>query len=426
VTFAPGYYSEAPPDLVGNLTNCTGEVWRFAPGTYHFDYPGLWDLSSPRVKVVGGVPGPQFTTNTLLGSCDTTAAGVQFVFGGESTLAVTGTSGNAPQGMELCAPLQSLVPVTKQRLSLVGVRNGASAAPTGSGALLVDTSPVSPASPPGPAFTFPERGGALDGASAAAVVPRNRKAVLSGISFEDLDPGSKVTSPQLRLTVGHRVMGGTAKVVLSAGVRTHEVLLPSICPADRCEIDVPTSSLAPAPAWRGINAITAAYAVEGPNAASAPDATALVDGLSLSLSWTEPAVRVLDCGSPTCAFLTMGNNPKMSVHGTAYLPSAKLDVSIHNSGVTVFQRGVVARTIDITMSASSTQVLSPFRLPSGTPFGRRVLFTGKLDGTEAVRACAVYTDSVPAGASTSAFVGYRVAVPRWTVVRTSADTTACP
>jgi hypothetical protein len=155
---------------------------------------------------------------------------------------------------------------------------------------------------------------------------------------------------------------------------------------------------------------------------------ASVDGFKIDVTYGTPALAAQACAAPCTYFFESDNNPNVFMHGTVYTPDARWKVSVHNSGETLFRRGIVMKDIDIDSSESSKQESSPFQLPSGTPNGRLVLFLGKVDDVVKVRACARYTDYVAApNGTTSAYTGWSVAVPHWQVLRTpSAQTAACP
>ncbi len=95
VAFNPGRYTQKP-----NLTS--GKVNFFRGGVYYFDGIGSWNFNSE--LVLGGTPQRGEARNTALNCNDPAQGGVMFVFGGNSSLTLTGTStiemfpGNAAGG----------------------------------------------------------------------------------------------------------------------------------------------------------------------------------------------------------------------------------------------------------------------------------------------------------------------------------------
>ncbi|MCU1690356.1 MAG: hypothetical protein JWN20_2284, partial [Jatrophihabitantaceae bacterium] len=142
--FFPGLYTSA---AVLNDCDSTKALMHFNPGTYFFDFqdPGsgthLWTSST---VVVAGTP-----TNPLdgakppsvPGACinpieSASAVGAQFVFGGDSQLALAKAPGNAVQGFELCASYSaSSIPTSVYGLK-ADLTNGALTAHAQSGCVI--------------------------------------------------------------------------------------------------------------------------------------------------------------------------------------------------------------------------------------------------------------------------------------------------
>ena len=96
VAFNPGHYTTKP-----NLTG-GGKVNFFRGGVYYFDNIGSWNFNGD--LLLGGTPQLGEASQTGLTCSDPTQGGVMFVFGGNSSITVTGTSkvelfpGNAAGG----------------------------------------------------------------------------------------------------------------------------------------------------------------------------------------------------------------------------------------------------------------------------------------------------------------------------------------
>src|SRR5205807_403001 len=150
--------------------------------------------------------------------------------------------------------------------------------------------------------------------------------------------------------------------------------------------------------------------------------SATVDGVQLVVDYTPPALVAQSCAGAGCFFFDSSTNPNVFFHGTVYVPSAAMTVKVHNSGTTIFDRGVIARTITIQLSASSKQTSSPFQIPQATPLGRRVLFTAYRDGDLTrpwARACVFFQDVVmfADGSVGQALPGFRAQVIHWSALR---------
>jgi hypothetical protein len=196
-----------------------------------------------------------------------------------------------------------------------------------------------------------------------------------------------------------------------------------------------TVSTEPASAvWRDVNAMTIAYTAKGDNIpGSAPPGTvygtARVDGVSLLVDYANPGLHPQVCSGSCSNFFDSTTNPNVFVRGTVYTPTASWAVQVQNTGTTIFNRGIVVRSVEIHMSSSSKQTDAPFQLPKGNASGRRVLFKGYVNGESQprVRACVDYVDTAPSptGGGTAAFYGYSIAIKRWVALRDALDGDSC-
>jgi hypothetical protein len=428
IEFEPGFYSEEPNQLVSRLMRtCSGKsVYHFKPGVYYFDYPGVWDIGA--TTVVGGT----YLSSTLGSACShddaAPADGVQFLFGGSSQL-YTDASASSGHGLELCGPAKAhALGGAPQRIALYGL------------------SPQNTLASPAPALltsTFkytagPSTNPVLSGTNQPFLLPTNARQIgespmalsaqavlLTNATSARLDYGKLTSQPpkgssvtKVNVRVAQMLTGSKSKLRLSWPGGAFSEVNSTSCTNNKCDI---TSALAERDiTWRSLAEVSISYIAE-------QSGTATVDGIDLEVTYRPPGLRAITCNTARCVFLQSRNNSNVFFHGTVFAPTAGLSVRIHNSGETLFDRGVVARDLQIDMSASSTQTTSPFQLPGGTPDGRLVLFRGKVDGVEKVRACVRYVDKAPLpDGSTSAYAGWSLTVPRWLVQRTpSAATAAC-
>jgi hypothetical protein len=120
-----------------------------------------------------------------------------------------------------------------------------------------------------------------------------------------------------------------------------------------------------------------------------------------------------------CTFFDSSVNLDVFFRGTVYAPSAKFDVEVSNQSGTIFHRGVITRTIDIHVNASSKQEGSPFRLPAASPTDRVVLLTGLVDEGSGfqprVMACVSFQDFADTPDGPAAFPGFKVKVAKSSV-----------
>jgi hypothetical protein len=450
ITFTQGYYGMKPDDLVKKYkSTCSGVVMHFKPGNYYFDYPGTWDLSNAsynppggKIKVVGGEEtNPTDLAGRKMGvACDEASAGVQFMFGGDSKINVDGTGAeSASEGLELCGPLANAAN-TPQRISIYGVNAGPSTPTLGNGTLrasdpagVVKTGTLTSVTGADNARSLAD-----SGLSALMTFRDNDTATitLSGFSGPATVPaGSKITkitvrSVQRQVTSSEfagvngsasgafTLMSGTTQIGATQSLGT------AAC--SPCDRDLYTGA-AGGPTWRDLSALSLAYTATGVNNKKSGMA---LDGLELIVEWTAPTLRPLPCTSPTCpAFLTTGTNPRVWIHGTVFAPTARIDIGVHNKGDTVFARGIVLRTLDFSMSASSKQTDAPFQLPNATAT-RRVLFKGYAPGDvlPRIRACVSFMDSAPPSGLAlrdTAYPGWSLTIERWRVLRDPVDGDSC-
>ncbi|MFL6238893.1 MAG: hypothetical protein ACJ735_05290 [Actinomycetes bacterium] len=410
VRFAPGYYSETPATLLANLApSCAGSAWWFKPGKYYFNYDGNWDVGT----VIAGTPHGNWVTGTsspaLDGTdCDAVQPGVQFIFGGATTVTV-----GHMHAFEICGPVASQqFTGAPQHIVVFGLKSG-SAPSTQTATLTADQTPTS-VNPH--ALTPAVAAQTIDGLSAVAAIAANQTATLAYSSFNDVPTGAHVTGALL--TVNATVPKRTAAqvVVTTASHPSGQTIsVPSGCSAG-CDLDI--SAALSAPYWRDLNSLTLRYVATGAGNLSGV-ATPSVDGIALSTTYTAPALQQLQCTTACTFFDASVPDVTVYVHGTVYTPTAGWNLELQNKSDALFDRGVVVRTLTLNNNPSFKQTDSPFQLPNAGPFDRQVLFTATFDGVPKTRACVLYTDhtTLPDGSRGPAFPGYRVTVQRWSALR---------
>ena len=429
VEFEPGYYGETPSALASLLLACSGaSVYHFKPGIYYFDYPGVWDLGS--TKIVGGT----YLSSTLGASCDhvddaTPAPGVQFILGGGSQIFTKSSSGGTSGGMELCGPEKGhALNGSPQRIALYVLSSRdslTSPAPSSTGptTFKYTAGPTSTSTIP---FLLPTNAQQIDGTlkATAALTTKNQFATLEYAPLTATPPkGSDVTNVGVKVA---QTLASNTKSTLRLtwpGSPTPIDVDATSCPLNVC--DITTELAAHDVTWRSLAQLSITYELTATKTGLLR--TSSVDGIELQATYRPPGLRATTCVG-ACLLLESTTNPNVFFHGTVYAPASALAVEIHNSGETVFDRGVIIRDIAINMNSSSKQTSSPFQVPSATPNGRLVLFRGYVDNVEKVRACVHYLDEAPnPDGSVSAYPGWSFSISHWLVMRTlSAAAAACP
>jgi hypothetical protein len=422
IEFYQGYYSETPEALVAGVTGCqgasTGTTYHFNPGRYYFNYGSVWNPSaSKKLKLLGGTLSSGYSGGDPLGgACNTAQPGVQIVFGGATQIII-----NNKTQWEMCGPTTAQAFTgSPQHIVFYGLSSNANNNAAASEPAAVTDSLAASGNPStsSPGFSPIAFAKAINGSFATfAPAAKNKTATLSYGGFAHVPKGARVSSVQIR--VAQTLIGASSTVRVTpatSGVAPFDVALPGACTAG-CLVDVTSSFLGHGPAWRHVNSVSLAYSAT----TSTDVGTVAVDGLELVVGYSTPALVRLSCPGAGCATFDSSDNNAVYFHGTVYAPSAKLAVEVFNSSINLFDRGIIVRTLDVSVSSSSKQTTSPFQIPGATPQGRLVLFRGYVDGTEALRACVAYTDKLGGLAEP----GARVAVKHWSVFPVAGGAPSC-
>lgn len=411
ISYFPGYYDDAVK--LSWLTNggssgspCDKSIHWFTPGTYYFDFnfratagscasssdtACTWRINLPLShpgSVIAGTPPPSGTTGhwnptsppaTQLpfGSCQQSVEdpnnGVQFVFGGESRLAVDAGV------VELCAQGSA----TTQQVILHGVPSGtlSPAAPT----VTLATSVISSTN-----FTNPANAAVPDDSVATASLSSSARTATARLAFPALSmpDGSRIDAA--KLTVRHREGTGSnlTDLSLSAAVSgASSTISSATCVSDPTETRLckqVTSALRDDVINLrniGLNTrekfttgLTVDYTASLPSSSSST-ATELLDGMTLTVQYTAPGYRRPSTGNclvkvpynltetSTCPLLKVtGNNVRTSLEGTVYTPLTAIDVNLPNES-RAFGRGIISRTASINVPNSFTYTGSPLKVP---------------------------------------------------------------
>lgn len=471
--FQPGYYSVQPGVLLKNFASTcaakNNKTWWFHSGSYFFDFSGTWQIGGSPCSgpipcadwVVGGdatdasmpVSGGTFSNWSTgsgtpkddwdqgIAACvsdvtSTTNSGVQFEFGGASSLQTASTG-----GVELCGPtnaqpaLLTQPDTSNQHIVFTQLQSGSTPSGPSTDTFKSNNAPSST----GPWVFVPDNSAAQvpDGLFGTTTLNPGQDATLTyggpfrtpsrlpkGATitsasvrvYQTLTPvsGSKSPSATIDVTPGHD--GASAQTYNVPNCTTNDPANPGSLPY--CDVDI-TSTLQ-APQWKDVDGVTVTYTASGPSGSGNTGAAA-VDAVALVVNYTTANADTSTCTlSNSCVIWNSTVNLNAFLHGTSYVPTGEMDVEVQNRSGTIFDRGVIAATLHVNVVASSTQTSAPFQLPKGTQNGRLVLFTGMVDSDIRVRACVLYQDynELPDGTKL-AFPGYKATVQSWNVFRGS-------
>jgi hypothetical protein len=449
VKFSPGYYSQLPQPDPASCAHNSQSVWWLSPGSgpdpgvYYFDFPdaaygagfsnslSTWNI--PRgLTVVGGTPNGwvSATAASTVASlpagtlCSAAGLGIQLVVGGPTNIDVSGT-GNAGGRVEVCggSATESFTG-SSQHIALYGLSTGTTRAPITSPSEM----PATAASSGSPAFSNPTHGEVTDGSLASVVLNHHDSASLSlsDFSLPSNLPGALITKVVLKVThqegpdPNQILSTPTLKVTLGSGTP----IMPTLTPGASVHTDSVdlTSAIggdaAATTGWRDLEGLTAQY-VASASGTTTQSATDSVDGMEVDITYVAPATEAVRCPSGQVAPCYLFVNDKsaiVSFVGTVYTPTAQLQPTIFNTGALLFRRGVIAKDIDVQLSASAKQLAAPFQLPGETSF-REVLFTASLNGQVVLQAKVRFNDSIiDAAGSPLLSPGASVAIEEWTVL----------
>jgi Tfp pilus assembly protein PilX len=398
ITFDPGYYDDAKSlsTLMSN-SGCAGSTFWFKPGLYYFDFhngddpalpPGSHAWTVNTGALVAGTPvSPAGTTLaqpplpgslTVPGSCrnpitSNTALGVQFVFGGDSQFVVDAAK------VEMCGTYSTSSPP----IALYGATSGAEPQTMASGLHMTTGSGSGD-------FTTPN-GMQIAGDGSLATWTNNSAGTRTGASTVTGSIPAPSPSPGTHLdagalTVVHGNSAGDRRdnltVTFRSGTSQSVVTVPSysdnVMHTDIIDLKVDPTF----PGFlhgNGLGALDMTY-----SATVKHKGVETVDGITLDLTYRLPAYRSENSvvaggnclalpytggGGSGCAALTSTQAPgnQFYIQGTAYAPRAAFDVSLNQATSQVFKFGVVARSLPIKVTGSSTFSQPVIEIPDDSP-----------------------------------------------------------
>lgn len=423
VTFLPGYYDNAAKltDLMTGNGDCGGSTWWFKPGTYYFDFHNNTDdrdvylghdtdagntadqWGIKRGRLVAGTPvdangnvlaspGP---SPTIPGSCQsplrsTSAQGVQFIFGGDSQLALEGSA-----DAEICGTYSA----TRPPIGVFGLKTGEATIATLTGPGTTPTSSLKMDTVVSPGlFTNPTRvkeQAETNGSSTWVKATTTPPSETSTITVSGYEPPSPIPAGSIVKSASIRVRHGNSSTYTKYGP-TKDILALTFTPNGRESIPF---KIALNPAGRGLN-VSSFDIYEGgtsdfvkdvhdhgfTGATMAWTATLFhagiesLDAIQIDIEYVIPAFRsqsiatidsnCMNLPHPSggsCAVLStsaLSNfSGNLAIQGTIYTPLAAIDLTMNNDSQQVVSFGVISRSFLVKQTGSFSYAGSVVAIP---------------------------------------------------------------
>jgi hypothetical protein len=320
------------------------------------------------------------------GSCqspitNTSAVGVQFVFGNDSRLYLAGGSSNGAH-MELCGSYHS----NRPPIELYGLKSGGSLSPTSSNGLVPSGSVTTTAS----AGTWANADAAslsAVGGNAATWTTMGNGTKTATLTVPGYAPPSSIPAGAIltgaTLNVTHKdagtAMTATIKVNgASAATAAVNVPLRSTSGTDSITFNATTnagifSTLQQQVHDKGFTGATTVYTA---TVSSNGNNTVTVDASTLDLTYALPVLRgetgTCVATGTSCSLVgldTTGNNKIfMYLQGTTYAPLADLNITLSNFSAEVAKFGVIARQLEFNVNTGNPSWTGPvFEVPDNSP-----------------------------------------------------------
>ena len=426
VTFSPGYYDDAS-SLTALMTGngpCGGSTWWFKPGIYYFDfhnntsdsdvYKGSGTSGSgvadqwaiTRGNLVAGTPADGNGNATaspgsnpaIPGSCQNpirsaSALGVQFIFGGDSQLALGG-----PANGEICGTYNA----TRPPIGVFGLKSGAATTTTatgtgtGAGAALKMATVTTPG-------LFTNGTKAIEQDSVYATWAKTTAPSLSStITMSGYTPPTAIPAGSIVKSATVRVRHGNSAKYVAADTLTvtftpkgvtgtpPAITLTPTRPAVTTQtidsLDIyggGTSVFDKFVHDNGFTGADMAYA-----ATLTHTGTESLDAIQIDISYVTPAFRsenlatiTSNCmtlaytGTPSggCAVLSTSTLSSFSgnfyVQGTTYTPIGAIDLTLNNAAQRVLRFGAISRSLWVKETGSFNYTGAVIEVPDDTTGG---------------------------------------------------------
>ena len=421
VTFSPGYYDDAQAlsTLMKGNGTCKGSTWWFTPGTYYFDFHnnpldpsfdpavGSWSGGDTWTvndgTLVAGTPinaaGQQISkppkNPAVPGACwnpidSVDAVGVQFIFGGDSQLAFTGSANG-----EICGTYHK----DRPPIAVYSLKSGTDTTTTltaGNSSSLKLTS-VTPGDFTNATVANLANGDKNDSTPAATYATWTSSSVPSGGTAK-----GKVTlsgyTPPTAIPAGSVLKSAVLRVIHRepAGAKTTKSSVTATVTPNLGTALAPTPLVVSPGSWQTENIdMTSALAADvhtyGFNGASIAFAAAVdkagnedLDTVQLDLTYIAPAFRGEtttavpgNCLTATytggsagqCAVLSTATSyaGAFFVQGTTYTPAAVIDLTLNNLTSQVLRFGVICRSLWVKETGSLNYEGPVIEIPDDSP-----------------------------------------------------------
>jgi hypothetical protein len=415
VTFAPGTYlskSDLQP-----LFNCAGKVVWFEPGVYYFDFRdggtngdrlvidngdvvvgGTPDGWTPGVTAPGAVPLPT-AGPPAASACKFDAQGVDFVFGGDSRFEIQNNG-----RLQLCAEEFG---TSQQHIVVRGLSTESAALPAAAPTVLATTSGGGGA---GPAWTTPGNGAVVDTQLTSVTVPAggtSQRMRLTG--FPKLAVPPEATSVDLTFKVTE-TLSGPGRATLTLRPKTGSALAPMTlhdCASTPCTDSAFVAGKTDSITFPGltpaqVNEMSVDLFVTSPIGGPT---RAWVDGVVASASFTakmrptcplDPPTGTCAAGVTSTPVLKATAAALLALHGTVATALASVDLGLKNVGYPVVDRGLVVRTVSLSMTPAAGYTKPLISIPPLVQDRRQVVMTAVDASGTLARALVSFSDG-PAG-----------------------------
>ena len=309
------------------------------------------------------------------GACDnpihsTTAVGVQFIFGGDSRLRVSGSA-----DAEICGSYHA----DRPPLAVYGVKSGAGGPTTSNNGVptTVNVSRASRRPPPAAAPRQQARWQRQGTAGRSTWTGTGTTATVNLTAFSptiSLPAGTTLTSAKVRFVYGTSAAVTSRKVVVTPtpGTAVTKTLSATAQAAGSTQTVDLTTDLAAAVKTNGLTGLHLGY-----TSTRTGTAAEVLDAVLLDLTYTAPAFRAQNgCITQTFSTSTSGcaviSTPEsfsgaFYIQGTTYTPLAAIDISLSNITAQVLRFGVVSRVLQVKETGSLSYDGPVIEIPDDSP-----------------------------------------------------------
>ncbi|MCU1676622.1 MAG: hypothetical protein JWM93_1380 [Frankiales bacterium] len=428
MSFLPGRYTDLA--TLKARTDCAGAILHFAPGVYYFDFPDanpLWNVTIASTStMVGGtcattaaVTCSAATPVTALATpasgasaCDVNGNGVLFMFGGASRMRVSSgkvqlcgykASGTSQRIAIAALPGTTAISFTTTTVATTGTASSSATYPTGE-------VPACSTNGGGGQWTNPQAAylPASDSASTSTIGANGSCSRYLTMPFGALNATSGTVS------IAH-TPGGTGLVKARATFASGAAFNMTTVTCNNCagarNDTIAVTGLSAADAAAGFT--VQLWLVNNSSNPVSDVVTAVSASSSVTKSYSPTTVPPAGTAySPATesaanpAILRADGTASLAIHGTIYAMRAAVDISLSSVSATVVDRGILARTVYLGTTRSTTFTGPVISIPGSSYKPRIILFTITVAGVPKLRVQATF--------ATAAVDGTTVTVNQWT------------